>query len=150
MRAARSYGASITTASSPIFLAIQEEIAREIAERIRLRLSGRERERLTKRHTENTEAYQLYMQGRYHLEKRTPEGLKKGTEYLEQAVRKDPAYALAYAALADAYLLLMVVPRGATAGRNEKVKAAVREALKIDKSLAEAHIALAAAKTAAR
>ena len=126
--------------------AMQEEIAREIAERIRLRLSGREQERLTKRHTENTEAYELYMQGRYHLEKRTPEGLKKGTEYLEQAVRKDPAYALAYAALADAYLLLMVYRVVPPRDANEKLKAAVREALKIDESLAEAHIALAGVK----
>jgi TolB-like protein/Flp pilus assembly protein TadD len=127
-------------------LAIEGEIAREISDRIRLQLSGLERERLTKRYTENPEAYNLYKLGRFQLAKRTPEGLKKGTEYLEQAVRKDPAYGLAYADLADAYLLLMVYRVVAPQDVNEKLKAAVFDALKIDESLAEARIALAAAK----
>jgi tetratricopeptide (TPR) repeat protein len=130
----------------PEILAMQGEIAREISEELRLRLSGQERERLTKRHTENPEAYQLYIRGRYHLEKRTPEELKKGTEYFEQAIRKDPRYGLAHAALADAYNLLAVYrvlpPRDA----NIKMKAEALEALKIDETLAEAHIVLAAVK----
>jgi serine/threonine protein kinase len=82
-------------------LAVQEEISREISEKLRIRLSGEERKQLTKRYTESTEAYQLYLRGRYYWNKRTAEDLKKGVYYFRQAIDMDPNYALAYAGLAD-------------------------------------------------
>jgi hypothetical protein len=82
-------------------VAVQGEISKEISERLRLRLTGEEQKRLTKRYTENSEANQFYLKGRYHWNRRTAEGLKKGIEYFQYAVEKDPGYAPAYAGLAD-------------------------------------------------
>src|SRR5262249_37479703 len=86
-------------------LLIQEEIAKEISDNLRLKFSGAEQSRLTKHYTENPEDYQLYLKGRYHWTKRTPEATQKGIEYFQQAIEKDPSYALAYAGLADCYVL---------------------------------------------
>ena len=86
--------------------AIQEEIASEISEKLRLSLTGEEKKRLSKRHTQDAAAYQDYLKGRYYWDKRTPEGLKKGIEYFNHAIEKDPCYALAYAGLADSYDVL--------------------------------------------
>ena len=69
-------------------------------------MTGEQKKRLTKTHTDSTEAYQLYLRGRYHWNKRTEEGLNRGIEYFNQAIEKDPTYALAYAGLADCYALL--------------------------------------------
>ncbi len=87
-------------------LSVQEEIAREISEKLRLRLTGEEKEKLTKRYTANTEAYQFYLKGRYAWEKRSESGLHQSIEYFQQAIEKDPGYALAYAGLADSYAVL--------------------------------------------
>ncbi|HYE66088.1 MAG TPA: protein kinase, partial [Pyrinomonadaceae bacterium] len=126
--------------------AVQEEIAKEITENLRLRLSGEQKKQLTKRHTENAGAYQLYLKGRYHLNKRTEEGFKKGIEYFQQAIDMDINYALAYAGLSDSYILLerygVLKPKEAI----PQAKAAVLKALEIDDSLAEAHTSLAYAK----
>src|SRR5205807_4157836 len=84
-------------------LAIQEDIAKEISSNLRLKLSGADQSRVTKHYTENTEAYQLYLKGRYYWNKRTDEALKKGIEYFHQAIGKDPSFALAYAGIADCY-----------------------------------------------
>jgi TolB-like protein/Tfp pilus assembly protein PilF len=123
---------------------LQEEIANEISERLRLRLTRAEKKGLVKRHTENAEAYQLYLKGRYHWDKWTPEGFAKGMNYFEQAVGQDPGYSLAHAGLADSYLLLgwnsLLPPADAFA----KANAAARKALQFDKDLAEAHTSLAA------
>src|SRR5437667_1812119 len=73
-------------------LALQKEISREISDKLRLRSSGEQKERLTKRYTESTEAYQLYLKGRYHWNKWTPEGWQKSIEYFQQAIEKDPSY----------------------------------------------------------
>jgi serine/threonine protein kinase/Tfp pilus assembly protein PilF len=124
-------------------IAVQQEISKEISEKLRLRLTGEEQKRLTKLSTENTEAYQLYLKGRYHWNKRTAEGLRKGIEYFERAVETDPQYALAYAGLADSYNM---VPGYDLAPRREsfpRAKEAARRALQIDDTLAEAHTALA-------
>ena len=124
-------------------LAIQEEISREITEKLRLKLSGEQKKRLEKRHTENTKAYQLYLKGRYFWNKRTEEGLKKGIEFFNQAVEVDPVYALAYVGLADSYNMLATYnlsPPHAVLGR---AKAAAEKALEIDDQLAEAHTSLA-------
>ncbi|HKP85988.1 MAG TPA: protein kinase, partial [Blastocatellia bacterium] len=122
---------------------IEEEIATEISENLRLKLTGAQKKRLTRRYTENTEAYQLYLKGRYHWNKRTEQGIRKGTEYFEQAISLDANYALAYAGLADCYNLLSsyspVPPRTSFL----RAKATAMKALKLDPNLAEAHASLA-------
>jgi serine/threonine protein kinase/Tfp pilus assembly protein PilF len=124
-------------------LTVQEEISREISEKLRLKLTGAEQKRLTQRYTENTQAYQLYTQGRYHWNKRTPEDIRRAQEYFSQAIDLDPRYALAYAGLADCYALLtdygVMAPKDAAL----KTNAAAMKALEIDDALAEAHTSLA-------
>ena len=119
---------------------VQAEISREISEKLRLRLTGDQKRRLFKRHTENTEAYQLYLKGRYYWNKRTPEYLERAITYFEQAIETDPAYALAYAGLADSYILLHTLPPTEVMPR---AKVAALKALEIDDSLAEGHSSLA-------
>jgi serine/threonine-protein kinase len=124
--------------------ALQEELSKEISEKLRLRLTGEERKRLVKRYTESTEAYQLYLKGRYYWNKRTEEGFKKGIEYFQQAIEKDPNYALAYAGLADSYALGgMPLSSMSASERMAKAKAAAMKALEIDDSIASAHTSLA-------
>lgn len=122
---------------------LEEDISREISGKLRLRLSGEEKKRLVKRYTENTEAYQLYLKGRYYTNKRTEEWIKKGIEYFQQATDTDPNYALAYAGLADAYAFL-ASSTGGMPPRDTypKAKAAAQKALLIDDALAEAHTSL--------
>jgi serine/threonine protein kinase len=86
--------------------AVQEEIAREICDNLLLKLSERDEKRLAKHHTENPEAYQLYLKGQFFWNKRTEEGIRKGIEYFRQAIEVDPTYALAYAGLAESYMPL--------------------------------------------
>ena len=124
-------------------LAVQEEISREISAKLRIRLSGEERKQLTKRYTDNTEAYQLYLQGRYYWNKRTPEDLKKGIGYFQQAIDLDPNYALAYAGLADSYNVLPIWTPIKTKEAYPRAKSAALKALEIDDTLAEAHTSLA-------
>ncbi len=121
-------------------LRVQVEMSKEISEKLRLRLTGEEEKRLTRRYTENTEAYQLYLKGRYYWNKRTPEGIKTAIDYFQQAIEKDPNYALAFAGLADAY----VVPANPQPPREKmpKAKAAAVKALELDDTLAEAHTSL--------
>src|SRR2546425_11960789 len=85
---------------------VKQDIAREVTEKLRLRLSGAEQQQLARRDTANPEAYQLYLKGRFYWNKRTVESLKKSIEYFNQAIEKDSSYALAYAGLGDAYSLL--------------------------------------------
>ena len=122
--------------------ALQEDLSKEISEKLRLQLTGDEKQRLTKRYTENTEAYRLYLKGRYHWNKRSLEGFQRGIEYFREALDKDPDYSLAYAGLADAYAYLsffnVLAPREAM----PKAKAAAVKGLEIDKNLAEAHVSL--------
>jgi TolB-like protein/Tfp pilus assembly protein PilF len=123
-------------------IAVQEEISREISEKLRLRLTGRQKKLLTKRYTDNTVAYHAYLKGRYYWNKRTEEGFKKGIEYFRQAIKEDPNYALAYTGLADCYNLLNsygMLPPGDSA---PIIKAATRQALQMDNMLAEAHASL--------
>jgi TolB-like protein len=84
-------------------LALQEQIANEISEKLLLRLSGDEQKRLTRRYTDNAEAYQFYLKGRYYFDKRTTEGVRQSIGYFQEAIRKDPDYAIAYAGLANSY-----------------------------------------------
>jgi eukaryotic-like serine/threonine-protein kinase len=124
-------------------LAVQAEIAKQISEKLRLKLTGEERQRLTKVYTENAEAYQLYLKGRYYWNRRTPESLNKSIEYFQQAIDKDPNYALGYAGLADSYSMLGS-PVGGVSPREKfpKAKAAALKALELDDTLAEAYAAL--------
>ena len=95
--------------------------------------------------THNIDAYQLYLKGRYHWNKRTEEGFKKGIEYFEQAIEKDPNYALAYAGLADCWLLIGNPDYHYYPARDAytRAKVAITKALEIENSLAEAHTSLA-------
>jgi serine/threonine-protein kinase len=127
-------------------ITLQEEMSQEIAEKLRIRLTGAEKKRLRKKSTDNTEAYQLYLKGRYQWNKRTEESLKKGIAHFEAAIESDPSFAGAYAGLADSYLTLAtnipLPPREAM----PKAKAAATRALEIDGGLAEAWASLAAVK----
>ena len=109
---------------------VQETIAREITDKLRLKLTSEVQKRLTRRHTESAEAYQLYLKGRYYFNKLTVDGIKKGIEHHQQAVRKDPHYALAYAGLADCYNYF---------AKPVEAKQAVSKALELDDGLGEAH-----------
>jgi len=124
---------------------LPEEIARQVSEKLQHRLSGEDEKRVTRRHTESVDAYQLYLKGRFYWNKRTEDGLNKGVEYFNQAIEKDPAFALAYAGLADCYALLYEYSATPSKDLYPKAKAAALRALDIDDSLAEAHTSLAAA-----
>ncbi len=138
---AQLWGGQYNRKAEDVF-ALQDDLSREISEKLRLQLTGDEKQRLTKRYTEDAEAYRLYLKGRYHWNKRSPEGLQKAVEYFRQALEKDPAYSLAYAGLADTYAYLsffnVVAPREAM----PKAKNAAVKGLEIDKDLAEAHVSL--------
>lgn len=123
---------------------LQEEIAADIGEKLRLKLTGEEKKLLGKRYTENAEAYQCYLRGRYFVTtKRTEEWIKKGIEYFQQAIEIDPTYALAFSGLADAYGFLASSTGGWTPqDAYPKAKAAAERALAIDETLGEAHASL--------
>ena len=124
-------------------LAVQEEIAIKISEKLQVKLTAQEQKRVIKRYTENTEAYEAYLKGRYYWNKRTVEDFKKGIEYFQQAIEKDPSYALAYAGLADSYILLATYNFLPPTEAIPKARAAAMRALDIDSKLAEAHVSLA-------
>lgn len=123
-------------------LAVQQEISREISERLRTRLSGEEQKQLKKRDTSNPEAYQAYIRGRYYWNKRTAENVKKAMEQFQQAADKDPNYALAYVGLADCYVLLIEYAGASTTDTVPKSIALAERALQLDPSLGEAHTSL--------
>ena len=120
-------------------LAVKQAIAREVPEKLRLRLSGEEQRRLVKRDTTDAEAYRFYLRGRYFWNKRTAEGIKKAIEQFQQAIDRDPHYALGYVGLADCYLLREEYAGIPSSESLPKARAAVDRALQIDDSLAEAH-----------
>jgi serine/threonine-protein kinase len=134
---AHLWGASYDRPQADI-LAVQDDIAEEILDKVQPRISGEERKRATKRYTEDAAAYQIYLQGRYYWNKGTIDGYKRAIEYFQQAIGQDPKYALAYAGLADSYLMLGVYYVEVLTD----AKAAAEEALAIDSTLAEAHVAL--------
>ncbi|MCI0530202.1 MAG: hypothetical protein L0Y56_22390, partial [Nitrospira sp.] len=117
--------------------AIQSDIAQRVAEALKVQLLAGEKQRIEKKGAENLEAYNLYLTGCYHGNKGALEGLKKSIEYFEQAIEKDPNYALAYAGLADSYSLLgwlvLLPPKEAF----PKARIAAEKALEIDDTLAE-------------
>jgi eukaryotic-like serine/threonine-protein kinase len=123
-------------------LATQREIAATITQKLQLKLSGGEKG-LTKKYTDNNEAYQLYLKGRFHFAKRTKEDIFKGIEYFQQAIGLDPNFALAYARIAEAYNQLPGYSYLSPQEAFPQSKAAAKRALEIDPTLAEAHTALA-------
>jgi eukaryotic-like serine/threonine-protein kinase len=118
--------------------ALQSEIARDVSQKLRARLTGAEENRVVKNQTQNTEAYQLYLQGRYNWNKRTPNTTKKAIEFFKQAIEKDPTYAMAYVGLAESYVLADLPLRESEIAS----KAASMKALEIDPTLGEPHAAL--------
>src|SRR5437016_6686160 len=126
-------------------LSVQREIAKEISANLRMKLNGTDEQKLTKTYTANPEAYQLYLKGRFYWNKRTGEALKKSIEYFNQAIEKDPSYALAYSGLADDYVLLPNYAGGLPRETFPKAKASAKRALELDETLGEAHVPLAVA-----
>jgi serine/threonine protein kinase/tetratricopeptide (TPR) repeat protein len=139
------WGASYNKRWSDIF-SIEEEISHEISDALKLKLTSAQKKGLGRRYTENAGAYQLYLKGRYHWNKRDEDGIKKSIEYFEQAIALDANYALAYAGLADAYNLMASYSAKPLATPFLRAKATALKALSLDDSLAEAHAALAAVK----
>jgi adenylate cyclase len=123
--------------------AVESEIAKTIADTLQARLSGAEKTALSKRPTENPEAHELYLKGRHFWNRRTEADLNKALEYFQQAIQKDPSYALAYAGLADSYSVLPNYTDSAPKQYIDKAIPAARRAVELDDSLAEAHAALA-------
>ena len=138
------WGAQYDRKPGDIF-AIQDDISGEISEKLRLKLTRAEKKRLTKRQTENLEAYRLYLKGRHHWERWTEDGFHRAIEQFQQAIENDPSYALAYSGVADSYVLLgwnsYLPPKDAF----PKAKMAAMRALRLDPDLGEAHTSLAAA-----
>jgi serine/threonine protein kinase len=140
----RLWGENYTRKVSDI-IPLQDEISREISDKLRLKLSGEEKKQLAKRYTDNSEAYQLYWKGRYNWNKRRPEDVREAIRYFQQAIELDRNYALAYTGLADCYVLgnlLQMSPKEAMPIAIEKTNTA----LSIDPELAEAHTSLAKIK----
>ncbi len=122
---------------------IQTQITQDITENLKMNLSGAEKSRMAQRPTENGEAYQLYLRGRFYWNKRTAEGVNKATGYFQQAIDRDPSYALAYAGLADCYYVTFfnnfTISQAESAAKS---RAAATKALELDPSLAESHVSM--------
>ncbi len=122
--------------------AIQSEIAERVAKELKVQLLPKEKRRVEKRPTENTEAFELYLKGRYYWNERTKESLNKALGYFENAIEKDPGYARAYLGLAECYLILGDIHLSGNEAY-PKAKALAAKALELDDSVAEAHATLA-------
>lgn len=121
---------------------IQNEIARDVSQKLFARLSGADEQKLAKIHTRNSEAFQNYLKGRFHWNKRTARDLQKSVEFYEQAIALDPKFALAYAGLAESYVLFSGYAASTPKESFPKAKEAARKAIELDETLAEAHTAL--------
>jgi TolB-like protein/Tfp pilus assembly protein PilF len=135
---AESYDRKLTD-----IFAVESEIARTVAETLQAKLTGSAAHVLAARPTENPEAHQLYLKGRYFWNRRAEESMKEAINYFQQAIALDPSYALAYAGLADAYALMPVYGRNPPKEDIHRSLAAARHAVELDDTLAEAHTALA-------
>ncbi len=129
-------------------ITVQQEISWKISKKLRLRLTGEEEKRMTKHYTENTEAYQLYLKGRYFWNKRDKESLNNGIKSFEEAIRIDPGYALAYSGMADSYALLADIGAVAPLDAMPRAKAAAERAIELDNELAEGYTSLGFVKLA--
>jgi eukaryotic-like serine/threonine-protein kinase len=139
------WGQQYTRDAEDLFT-LQNDLAREITSALRMRLSGEDEKRMSKAYTANPEAYQDYLKGRFWWNKRSEEGFRKGLEYFQEAINKDPTYALAYSGLADCYTQLAgynFVPPQET---YPKAKVAALKALEMDNTLSEVHTSLGLTK----
>ncbi len=123
-------------------ISLQSEIARDVSQKLKTKLSGADEKKLSKNYTENVEAYQVYLKGRYHVFKLTIPEVQKSITYFQKAIEIDPTYALAYAGLSDAYRSLALAGEMDPNETLPKSKAAANKAIEIDNDLAEAHTAL--------
>jgi len=124
-------------------LSLQDDIAREVSEKLGLKSTVQQQKLLAKRSTQNNEAYQAYLRGHYYWNRRTEQAIRRAAEYFQQAIDKDPGYALAYAGLADCYATHPGYQVESPRESWPKAKAAATKALEIDNTLAEAHATLA-------
>lgn len=138
---ARLWGASYRRKVSDL-VAFQEGLAREVSENLRIRLSEVEESLITKRHTENPEAYNLYLKGRYFWNKRSVPGVKRAIDYFRRAIGHDPRYSLAFAGIADAYVVLSNYGLRPAKETMPKAKEAALKALELDDQMAEAHVSM--------
>jgi tetratricopeptide (TPR) repeat protein len=123
--------------------ATESEIAKTVADTLQAKLTGSEMAAMTKAPTADNEAYELYLRGRFFWNKRTGADLKRAIDYFNQAIAKDPNYALAFSGLADSYLLLPIFGAAAPGDSIPQAKAAAKKSLELDKTLAEAHASVA-------
>jgi TolB-like protein/Flp pilus assembly protein TadD len=135
------WGEQYKRKSADIF-EVQEEISQEVSEKLKLRLTGEQKRQLTKRYTEDIEAYHLYLKGRYYWNKRTGEALNMAIEFFQRAIAKDPDYALAYTGLADCYAIIPFYSNIPPKPAFEEAWKATAKALEIDDTLAAAHASL--------
>jgi serine/threonine-protein kinase len=126
-------------------VSLQSEVARDVSGKLKSKISGADAAKVEKSFTVNPEAYQLYLKGIFYWNKRTRDSVKRSIDFFNQAIEKDPAYAPAYAGLAEAYVLLPAFYASTPQDSYPKAKAAAKRALELDGSLAEAHAALALA-----
>ena len=124
-------------------VSLQTEIARDVSSKLKTKLSGAEAAKLEKTYTTNSEAYKLYLQGRFYWNKREEKDFRKAVEYYDQAIALDRDYALAYAGQADSYALLATFGFMPTAEGIPKARGFAREALRLDETLAEPHTTIA-------
>jgi TolB-like protein/Flp pilus assembly protein TadD len=139
---AQLWGAAYERKISDV-IAVKQTIAREVTEKLKLNLSGEEQRRLVKRDSTNPEAYQFYMRGRYFWNKRTADGIKRAFEQFQQAIERDPNFALGYVGLADSYTALTFYNFAAPHETMPKAKESALKALALDNTVAEAHASLA-------
>ena len=123
-------------------VSLQSEIARDVSSKLRLKLSGADEQKVARTYTTNPEAYKLYLQGRFHWNKREEKDFRKAVEYYNQAITLDPSYALAYAGLADAYALLSTFGFMPPTEGVPQARAFARQAVSLDSGLAEPHTTL--------
>jgi len=126
---------------------LQRQLSKDIADNLRVRLTGEEEHRIQPHHQPPPAAYELYLKGRFFWAKRTAEGLRQGIRYFQQAIDIDPNYALAWAGLADCYNLLDDWGKMPPRDSFPKARAAAQKALALDDTLAEAHVSLAMVRT---
>lgn len=135
------WGDRLTRSTTDIF-AVQEEVAAEIAKSLKLQLSAEDQQALVQRQTEDSEAYHAYLRGRHQWNKRTRAGFMRAIEHFQDAIDRDPRYALAYTGLADTYNVLGYYSFQAPRETFPRAKAASTRALELDPDLAEAHASL--------
>lgn len=121
---------------------LQREIAGDVSENLQLKLTAAEQKQVTKTYTNNSEAHQLYLRGRFHWNKRNIKDFQLAIEYFKQAIEKDPKYALAYAGLADTYVLIPLYSNSRPNEFMPQAKQSAQKALELDENLAEAHASL--------